>query len=150
MRCECGGSVSLDFGGLLRPYQRIWHDVEAQIQRWGALAVSLRQMRNELANTHIGPLALRTLNRRLLQLVDLTPLSNLVAVPPILQIDAIWITVLRPTGKVRRDRKGRKRAVKGRFKCPVVSQTTGRRLARSPGKGILVLALTRLLSRLYG
>jgi transposase-like protein len=37
-----------------------------------------------------------------------------------LQIDAIWITRLRPNGQVRRDRKGRKRAVKGRFKCPVL------------------------------
>jgi hypothetical protein len=29
------------------------------------------------------------------------------------------VTMLRPNGKVRRDRKGRKRAVKGRFKCPI-------------------------------
>jgi transposase-like protein len=29
------------------------------------------------------------------------------------------VTLLRPNGKVRRDRKGRKRAVKGRFKCPI-------------------------------
>jgi transposase-like protein len=41
-------------------------------------------------------------------------------VPPILQIDAIWITLLRANGQVRRDRKGRKRMVKGRFKCPVL------------------------------
>ena len=120
VRCECGGSVGLDFGGLLRPYQRIWDDVDAQIQRWGALAVSLRQMRKELEHLHIGPLALRTLNRRLHQLADLTPDDNPTDVPPILQIDAIWITLLRPNGKVHRDRKGRKRAVKGRFKCPVL------------------------------
>jgi transposase-like protein len=34
-------------------------------------------------------------------------------------VDAIWVTQLRPNGKVRHDRKGRKRAVKGRFKCPI-------------------------------
>jgi transposase-like protein len=105
---------------LLRPYQRIWDDVDAQIQRWGALAVSLRQMRKELAHLHIGPLALRTLNQRLHQLADLRPDGKPTAVPPILQIDAIWITLLRPNGKVRRDRKGRRRAVKGRFKCPLL------------------------------
>ncbi len=120
VRCECGGSVQLDFGGLLRPYQRIWDDVDAQIQRWGSMAMSLRQMRTELAHLHIGPLALRTLNRRLHQLADLTPDPNRNDVPPVLQIDAIWITLLRPNGKVRRDRTGRKRAVKGRFKCPVL------------------------------
>jgi hypothetical protein len=76
--------------------------------------------RKELEHLHIGPLALRTLNRRLHQLADLTPDWNPADVPPILQIDAIWITLLRPNGQVRRDRKGRKRAVKGRFKCPVL------------------------------
>jgi transposase-like protein len=40
-------------------------------------------------------------------------------VPPVLQIDAIWLTQLRPNGQVRRDRKGRQRAVKGRFKRPL-------------------------------
>jgi|GEM_PF-554550 transposase-like protein len=120
VRCECGGSVRIDFGGLLRPYQRIWDDVDAQIHRWGAMAVSLRRMRKELEQVHIGPLALRTLNRRLHQLTDLTPDDNPTDVPPILQIDAIWLTLLRPNGKIRRDRKGRKRAVKGRFKCPVL------------------------------
>lgn len=120
VRCECGGSVGLDFGGLLHPYQRIWDDVDDQVRRWGALAVSLRQMRQELAHLHIGPLALRTLNQRLHHLADLTLDSTPTDVPPILQIDAIWITCLRPNGQVRRDRKGRKRAVKGRFKCPVL------------------------------
>jgi transposase-like protein len=55
VRCECGGSIRIDFGDLIRPYQRIWDDVDAQIQRWGALAVSLRQMRQELEHLHIGP-----------------------------------------------------------------------------------------------
>jgi transposase-like protein len=120
VRCKCGGSVEVDFGGLLRPYQRIWDDVDVQIQRWGALAVSLRQMRKELEHLHIGPLALRTLNQRLHQLVELRPDCAATDVPPILQIDAIWIKCLRPNGQVRRDRKGRKRAVKGRFTCPVL------------------------------
>jgi transposase-like protein len=119
VRCECGGSVGIDFGGLLRPYQRIWDDVDAQIQRWGALTVSLRQMRRELDHLHIGPLSLRTLNQRLHQLIHLDPRLDAETVPPILQVDAIWVTMLRPNGKVHRDSKGRKRAVKGRFKCPL-------------------------------
>jgi transposase-like protein len=62
---------------------------------------------------------LRTLNQRLHQLIHLDPDADGEDVPPILQVDAIWVTMLRPNGKVRRDRKGRKRAVKGRFKCPL-------------------------------
>jgi transposase-like protein len=76
-------------------------------------------MRKELAHMHIGPLALRTLNQRLHLLANLTPNDDPPDVPPILQLDAIWITLLRPNGKVRRDRKGRRRAMKGRFQCPV-------------------------------
>ncbi len=46
--CECGGSITLDLDDWLRPYQRIGSDVDAQIQRWGALSVSLRAMQGEL------------------------------------------------------------------------------------------------------
>jgi hypothetical protein len=82
VRCECGGSVRIDFGDLIRPYQRIWDDVDVLIQRWGALALSLRQMRQELEHLRIGALALRTLNRRLHQLVA-HPLSVMTAdIPP--------------------------------------------------------------------
>ena len=120
VRCQCGGSVQVDFGDLLRPYQRIGANVDAQIQRWGGMAVSLRRMQQELKHTHIGSLALRTLNQRLHLLATLDPNRKAEDVPPVLQLDAIWITLLRPNGQVCRDRKGRKRAVKGRFKVPVM------------------------------
>jgi hypothetical protein len=112
--------VQVDFGDVLHPYQQIGADVDAQIQRWGGMAVSLRRMRQELKHTYIGPLALRTLNQRLHLLATLDPNREVEDVPPVVQLDAIWITLLRPNGQVRRDRKGRKRAVKGRFKVPVM------------------------------
>lgn len=117
--CECGGSVQIDFGGILGAYQRVWEEVDTQIQRWGALALSLRQMQRELVHLHIGPLALRTLNRRLhlLQHLDVDRAPE--DVPPILQVDAVWVTLLRPNGKLRRDRTGRKRPVKGRLRRPI-------------------------------
>ena len=120
VRCQCGGSVQIGFGDVLHPYQRIGADVDAQIQRWGSMAASLRQMRQELGHTYIGPLALRTLNQRLHLLATLDPNRESEEVPPVLQLDAIWITLLRPNGQVDRDRKGRKRPVKGRFKVPVL------------------------------
>jgi hypothetical protein len=112
--------VKIDFGDLLCPHQRIGADVDAQIQRWGSMAVSLRQMRAELAHMSIGPLALRTLNERLHHLATLDPNREAQDVPPILQVDAIWVTLLRPNGEVRRDRKGRLRPVKGRVKVPIL------------------------------
>jgi hypothetical protein len=59
--CQCSGSVQLDFTGLLRPYQRLSDDVDAQIQRWGKMGHSLRDMQTELRHGHLGPLGLRTL-----------------------------------------------------------------------------------------
>ncbi len=118
--CECGGSVRIDFGGLIRPYQRIASDVDAQIQRWGALALSLREMCALLKQMYIGPLSLRTLMARLHWLQDLDPLRDGDEVPPVVEVDAIWVTLLRPNGHVRRDHKGRKRPVIGRVRVPVM------------------------------
>jgi transposase-like protein len=120
VRCKCGGSVKIDFAGLIRPYQRIGDDVDVQIQRLGGIAVSLRQMREWFGQLHIGPLALRTLNERLHLLTNLDPNREAEDVPPVVEVDAIWVTLLRANGEVRRGQKGRKRPVKGRFKVPIM------------------------------
>ncbi len=114
--CECGGSITLDLDDWLAPYQRIGCDVDAQIQRWGALSISLREMQGELAHSYMGVLGQRTLLQRLHQLQHLTPGTDERPTPPIVQFDAIWFTQLCATGQWRTDRKGRKRPVKGRRK----------------------------------
>ena len=118
--CQCGGSVQIEFGDLLRPHQRVGADVDAQIERWGRMAVSLREMRRELEHTHVGPLATRTLNNRLHLLTQLDPNREADDVPPVVKVDAIWATLLRANGQTRRDRKGRLRPVKGRVKVPIM------------------------------
>ena len=112
--CVCGGSVRLALDGWLRPYQRIGDDIDAQVRRWGALRLSLREMQAELAQLQLPPLALRTLNQRLQQ-VAATP----AAAPPVLRVDAIWVTQLVPTGTYHRDAKGRRRPDKKRIKRPI-------------------------------
>jgi transposase-like protein len=117
VRCRCGGSVALDFAGLVRPYQRISDLVDAQIQRWYRLGMSLRQMQQELATSYIGPLALRTLLKRTQQCCPAAPDAG---VPPIVQLDAIWVTQVLPNGRTICDRKGRKRMGKSRYKRPIL------------------------------
>ena len=117
--CVCGGSVRLDFGDLLRPYQRLDDEVDKQIQRWAEIGMSLRQMRQELHHLRLGPLGMRTLTRRLHALQALAPDRNPSDVPSILLIDAIWATQLCHNGKFRKDKKGRRRPVKGRVKRPI-------------------------------
>lgn len=120
VRCQCGGSVQIDFGGVIRPYQRICDEVDEQIQRWGQLCLSLREMRTELEHLHIDALGLRTLNERLHLLKTHQPKLDPNDVPPVLKVDAIWATQLRPNGQFRRDRKGRLRPIKGRCKRPIL------------------------------
>jgi hypothetical protein len=90
--CVGGGSVQFEMESWLRPYQRIGEDVAAQIQRWGGLWLSLREMQAELAHLHLTPLALRTLMTRLHQVA--TPVVTPTLVPPVLQVDTIWVTFL--------------------------------------------------------
>ena len=88
-------------GGLAGTDQRVGSDVDAQIQRWGALSVSLREMQGELAHSYMGVLDQRTLLQRLHQLQTLTPGSDERPTPPILQLGAIWFTQLySPRGQI--------------------------------------------------
>ena len=114
--CECGGSITLDLDDWLRPYPRIGSDVEAQIQRWGALSVRLREMQGALAHSYMGVLGQRTRLKRLHQLQALTPGADERPTPPILQRDASWFRQLCATGQYRTDSNGRRRPVKRRRK----------------------------------
>ena len=114
--CQCGGSVELDFNGVLRPYQRLSDEVDDQIQRWAKMGHSLRAMQAELQHCQLGPLGLRTLCDRLHQRQALTPGDDEWVTPPVVQVDAIWFSQLCATGQYRRDAKGRQRPVKSRRK----------------------------------
>jgi hypothetical protein len=155
VKCQCGGSVELDFAGLLRPYQRLGDEIDVQIGRWGAMSLSLREMQAELAHSAVGPLGLRTINERLHQLCELTPDLDANQVPPTLQIDAIWYTQLQATAAVHTDRSARRRVVKKGQKRPIliamgIWPETGRReiLAWELGQSEDAAAWVHFLERL--
>jgi putative transposase len=120
VRCECGGSVRLEWDGLMRPYQRISDEVDEEIRHWYSLGLSLRQLEREVGRSWLGPLGRRTLLNRLHQVAALPEQKRPSPVPAVLQVDAIWITQLVPTGGTYRDRKGRQRTKKGRIKRPIL------------------------------
>jgi len=116
--CTCGGSVRIPFS-ILRPYQRLWDDVVAQVGRWAALGLSLRQMQHELGEqcqTQVGLRKLNTLVHSVRQPTD-TPLPS---VPPVVLLDAIWVTLLEPTGATHVDRQGRQRPAKAKEKVCIL------------------------------
>lgn len=120
VRCECGGSVRVELSGLVRPYQRISDEVDEQIRRWYRLGMSLRNIEKALAQSWMTPLSLRTLMVRIHQMAEEVKLASPSQVPPIVQLDAIWVTQILPTGGAYRDRKGRKRPRVGRFRYPIL------------------------------
>jgi transposase-like protein len=116
--CQCGGSVAIPFA-IIQPYQRLWDDVVDQIERWAVLGLSLRQMQGEIGDTLGTPVGLRKLNEEV-QHITLPVDTLLRSVPPIVMLDAIWVTLLEPTGATHADRIGRQRATKARDKVCVL------------------------------
>ena len=116
--CQCGGSVKMHFS-LIRPYQRFWDDVEMRVEQWAEMGMSLRQMQTELNESLQTNVGLRVLNEQLqaIKQPGATPLSS---VPPVVMLDAIWVTVLRPTGDYKEDTRGRRRPVKQKHKVPLL------------------------------
>ena len=118
--CRCGGSVRIPFQ-VLRPGQRVWRDITLQVQRLGEKAVSLRQMRADLADELGTSLGLRTLNEQLQALTIRKPGNmELTTVPPAVALDGIRITLMVPTGGYQLDKHGRRRPVKKKTKVVVL------------------------------
>lgn len=107
--CECGGSVQIELSGLVRPYQRISDEVDEELQRWYRLGMSLRHLAEALEHSWMSPLSLRTLMTRIHRMAEQVAMPWPSQVPPIVQVDAIWVTLVLPTGGTYQDRKGRQR-----------------------------------------
>jgi len=116
--CQCGGSVHIPFS-ILRPYQQIWSDIEIQVDRWADLGLSLRQMQTELGHQSQTQIGLRSLNQIINYHKSVTNIK-LSSVPPVVMLDAIWVTLMQPTGDSQQDNLKRKRQVKARHKVCVL------------------------------
>jgi transposase-like protein len=65
-KCRCGGNVRLKYQ-TLRPGQRIWDDLELEIQTEYSRGLSYRQIKVDLDHRLESSVGLRTLNRRVLR-----------------------------------------------------------------------------------
>jgi len=116
--CDCGGSVVIPFS-ILKPCQRFWDDVCEQVGRWATLGLSLRQMQTEMGDQLHTQVGLRKLNevvQQVRQPADLT----LSSVPPVILLDAIWVTLFESTTAQGQDKLGRQRTTKQREKVCVL------------------------------
>lgn len=122
LECVCGGSVTIPFQ-TLRPRQRVWDDLEGEIRERYGWGMSLRWIKACLDARLRSSVGLRTLNERVRQMAQLVkpwqeePLED---IPPVVRVDAIWLTLMKRTGEVKEDRLGRMREVKTGQKVPVL------------------------------
>lgn len=116
--CQCGGSVQIPFS-ILAPYQRLWDDVLAQIERWAQLGLSLRQMQAEIGDEMGTQVGLRKLNQVVQSVLSPTPIA-LTSVAPVIMLDAIWVTLLEDTDTIQKDKAGRQRVTKKRQKVCIL------------------------------
>ena len=118
--CQCGGSVQIPFS-IIEPYQQIWMDIEMQVDRWADLGLSLRQMQTELAYQSHTQVGLRKLNDLVNRYGRPTEIE-LRSVPPVVMLDAVWVTLLQPTDQFQKDSQGRIRSIKvGRKVCVLIA-----------------------------
>jgi hypothetical protein len=154
--CTSGGMVDLT-AAYLEPSGRIWFDLEERARELAGLCPSLHDAAEVLAWRDGQPLALSTLNRRVLRAADLATAFHRGAierVPAVLMLDGLWLKVLLPTGEEHTDARGRRRRCQMR-KDPVlvaygVDPTSGERwdLDWERGEGENQASWQRLLERL--
>lgn len=123
VECACNGAVQLPLQ-TLRPYQRFWDDLEAEMRGQYGQGLSLREVKANLDEQLHASTGLRTVNERVHQVAALVPgwrEHPLAAVPPVVRLDGLWLTLMEATGKRKRDRLGRQRAVKRGHKRPILA-----------------------------
>jgi transposase-like protein len=120
--CRCGGAVCIDFQ-ILRPFQRMWDDLEGQIRERCGQGLSLRQTKAELDGLLVSSVGLRKLNEVIHALAHLAPgqqEAERTDIPPVVRLDGLWIKMMETTGEMKRDRLGRVRAVKTGVSRPIL------------------------------
>jgi putative transposase len=120
--CRCGGSVAMPWR-TVRKGQRIWDDLDWEMQAEAGWGLSLRWIKAKADAKLGGSLGLRTINERVQQAGDGLAewlQRSLASFPPVIEVDGVWITLMKQTGEKRKDRLGRMRPVKIGQRCVVL------------------------------
>jgi putative transposase len=112
LECQnCQHDVVCHFA-ILEKYQRFWMDLDQDVLFQSGCGVSLRQLQERWSATMEGSIGLRTLNERLNQverLVSRAHTAPLAGIPPVIQLDGIWVTIQSEQEKIKPDSRKRQR-----------------------------------------
>jgi transposase-like protein len=122
VECQCGGGVWVTYKTIQRR-QRIWRDLEAEFRNAYGYGLSLRQIRARCGKVIGRTLGLRSINQQVHEVAGCLPLWRETKIgdpPPVVRMDGIWVTVMKPTGEQKKDKKGRNRQVKTGKRIPIL------------------------------
>ena len=122
LKCDCGGHVHVEFQ-TVRPRQRIWDDVEADMREHYGWGESLRAIKAVLDRRIGSSLGLRTINERIHAVQAVAHQwrqRKQPECPPVVRLDGLWVPQMVRTGKTRRDALGRNRPVKRGERHPLL------------------------------
>jgi len=108
---QCQHDVVTQFA-ILEKYRRFWMDLDQDVLFGSGFGESLRQIRERWSATVEGQVGLRTLNERINQIEPLTRCMHtgpLTDVPPVIQLDGIWVTIISQQEKIKPDKRQRQR-----------------------------------------
>lgn len=123
LECKCGGHVTYQFKTIL-PCQRMGVDVKAFVEQEYKSGASYRQIKAKLDERLHSSVGLRTLNQQVLKLgleEAWCEAWDKGSAPPVIRLDAIWLTVMFQTGAKEKDSLGRLRPVKSARKVPILA-----------------------------
>lgn len=108
---KCGHDVVAHWT-ILEKYARFWLDLEQKALFGSGLCQSLRNLRDEWNAALGGSVGLRTINERINQIEGLIQHGQaepLGAIPAVVQLDGIWLTIQTQEDSIKLDKAGRKR-----------------------------------------
>jgi transposase-like protein len=104
--------------------QRIWEDIQLEVQAEYGRGLSYRQIKQDFDQRLGSSMSLRTLNTCLLKAGDRqasVATWKVGTCPPVVRVDGIWITVMFTRGETKRDKLGRQRPVKYAKRIPILA-----------------------------
>lgn len=108
---KCQHDVVSHFA-ILEKYDRFWMDLDQDVLFSNGCCQSLRQIQERWSATVGGSVGLRTLNERINQIEPLAKCAHtgpLTDIPPVIQLDGIWVTITSQQEKVKPDKRHRQR-----------------------------------------